>query len=106
MKTAIVLVALLALVLPAAAFKAIVPAFILIALALIVAQPRLSRALEHHRPRAHPRPGWVATAAVLASGIYGGYFGAAQGILLLAILGLAVNGAVQQTVTVAVAPGA
>jgi uncharacterized membrane protein YfcA len=33
---------------------------------------------------------------VLASGIYGGYFGAAQGILLLAILGLAVNDDLQR----------
>jgi uncharacterized protein len=70
--------AVLLLVLPASAFKAIVPGFIVIALGLIVAQPRLSRALERRRPRARERPGWVATSAVLASGIYGGYFGAAQ----------------------------
>lgn len=88
--------AVLLLILPAAAFKAIVPAFIVIALGLIVAQPWLSRALEHRRPRAHDRPGWLATAAVLASGIYGGYFGAAQGILLLAILGLAINDDLQR----------
>jgi uncharacterized membrane protein YfcA len=88
--------AVLLLTLPAAAFKAIVPAFIAIALGLIVAQPWLSRALERRRPRARDRPGWVATAAVLASGTYGGYFGAAQGILLLAILGLAVNDDLQR----------
>jgi uncharacterized membrane protein YfcA len=88
--------AALLLILPEAAFKAIVPVFIVIALGLIVAQPRLSRALEHRRPRANDRPGSLATAAVLASGIYGGYFGAAQGILLLAILGLAVNDDLQR----------
>jgi uncharacterized protein len=88
--------AVLLLILPAAAFKAIVPAFIAIALVLILVQPRLSRALEHRRPRPHDRPGPVATAGVLASGIYGGYFGAAQGILLLGILGLAVNDDLQR----------
>lgn len=88
--------AVLLLVLPAAAFKAIVPAFIAVAVILILAQPRLSRALEQRRRPAQDRPGWLATAAVLASGIYGGYFGAAQGILLLAILGLAVNDDLQR----------
>lgn len=88
--------AVLLLVLPAAAFKAIVPVFIGIALVLIVAQPWLSRALERHRPRPKGRAEWLATLAVLASGIYGGYFGAAQGILLLAILGLAVNDDLQR----------
>jgi hypothetical protein len=38
----------------------------------------------------------VATAAVFGSGIYGGYFGAAQGILLLAILGLALDDDLQR----------
>ena len=88
--------AVLLLVLPAAAFKAIVPAFIVVAVGLILAQPRLSRALEQRRRPAHDRPGRLATAGVLASGIYGGYFGAAQGILLLAILGLAVNDDLQR----------
>jgi uncharacterized membrane protein YfcA len=80
--------AVLLLSLPASAFKAIVPVFIALALVLVVAQPRLSAALEHRRRRPGARAGVVATGAVFATGIYGGYFGAAQGILLLAILGL------------------
>ncbi|HUA05159.1 MAG TPA: sulfite exporter TauE/SafE family protein [Solirubrobacteraceae bacterium] len=85
--------AILLLSLPASAFKDIVPAFIVIALVLIVLQPRLGRALEawrarHAREREHGRPGPLALASVFASGVYGGYFGAAQGIMLLAILGL------------------
>jgi uncharacterized membrane protein YfcA len=79
-------VALLAL--PASAFKAIVPVFIVIALVLIVLQPRLNRALARHRPPGG-HEGLVTRAAVVGSGVYGGYFGAAQGILLLGILGLA-----------------
>jgi len=82
---------MLLLILPAAAFKAIVPVFILIALVLVVAPPRLSVALEHRRRRDGIRAGPVATGAVFAAGIYGGYFGAAQGIPLLAILGLELN---------------
>ena len=79
-------VALLAL--PASAFKAIVPVFIVIALVLIVLQPRLNRSLARHRPPGG-HDGLVTRAAVFGTGVYGGYFGAAQGILLLGILGLA-----------------
>jgi uncharacterized membrane protein YfcA len=88
--------AVLLLSLPASAFKAIVPAFILIALVLIVLQPRLNRALAAHRPRERQQVGPVATAGVFGSGIYGGYFGAAQGILLLSILGLALDDDLQR----------
>src|SRR5436305_1811032 len=84
--------AILLLSLPPSAFKAIVPGFIAIALVLIVLQPRISRALATRRARGHERVGPVATAATFASGIYGGYFGGAQGILLLAILGLSLEG--------------
>jgi uncharacterized membrane protein YfcA len=88
--------AALLLSLPASAFKAIVPAFIAIALVLIVLQPRLSRALAAHRPSRRARAGPLATLGVFASGVYGGYFGAAQGIMLLSILGLALDDALQR----------
>ena len=83
--------AILLLSLPASAFKAIVPVFIAIALVLILAQPQISRRLAARRPRAHGRAGPAATLGVFATGVYGGYFGAAQGILLLAILSLALD---------------
>ena len=76
------------LVLPEEAFRAIVPVFIAIALVLIVLQPRLSRRLAGPHGR-HARLGVVPVAAVFLTGVYGGYFGAAQGILLLGILGIA-----------------
>jgi uncharacterized membrane protein YfcA len=82
-------VALLAL--PASAFKAIVPVFIVIALILIVLQPRLSARLAARREAAPPHGGPMTAVAVFAAGVYGGYFGAAQGILLLAILGLSLH---------------
>jgi hypothetical protein len=88
--------AILLLSLPASAFKAIVPVFIAIALVLIIAQPRISSWLaargRHRRRHAGP----VATAAVFAGGVYGGYFGAAQGILVMAILTLSVEEELQR----------
>lgn len=91
--------ALLLLVLPASAFRAIVPVFIVIALVAILAQPRLSRrrASRPRRAAVVGDGGPLAVAAVYASGVYGGYFGAAQGILLLAILGLAVPDDLQRS---------
>jgi uncharacterized membrane protein YfcA len=88
--------AVLLLSLPASAFKAIVPVFIALALVLIVAQPRLSKLLARHRPPSRHKAGRAATVGVFASGIYGGYFGAAQGILLLGILTLAVDDDLQR----------
>ncbi len=80
--------AVLLLVLPAAAFTAIVPVFIAIALVLAVLQPRLNRLLAaRHGDGAHER-GVLLSAAIYITGVYGGYFGAAQGILLLGILGV------------------
>ena len=89
--------AVLLLVLPSSAFKAIVPVFIAMALVLTVFQPRINawlayRELQHHRARL------PATAlAVYLTGVYGGYFGAAQGIMLLAILGVALDQSLQRT---------
>jgi uncharacterized membrane protein YfcA len=89
--------ATLLLVLPASAFKAIVPAFIAIALALVVLQPRINRALAERRSRIAHEHGVLTPLAVFATGIYGGYFGAAQGILLLGILGVALPQDMQRT---------
>ncbi len=81
--------AVLLLVLPASAFETIVPLFIGLALVLVVLQPHLSRLLARHAADPERRGGILTTLALYATGVYGGYFGAAQGILLLAILGLA-----------------
>jgi uncharacterized membrane protein YfcA len=88
--------AVLLLSLPASAFEAIVPVFIAIALVLIVIQPRLSAWLTRHRPRARTQLGPAATLSVGAAGIYGGYFGAAQGTLVLAILSLSLDDDLQR----------
>src|SRR6187397_1456402 len=83
--------AILLLVLPASAFKAIVPVFIGIALVLVVVQPRVSRWLASRRDDAPEHAGPLGLAAIYLTGVYGGYFGAAQGIILMAVLGLALH---------------
>jgi uncharacterized membrane protein YfcA len=86
--------AVLLLALPPSAFKAIVPAFIVLALVLIIAQPRLARLLTARATpaaRRHAGAGLLMLAAIYLTGVYGGYFGAAQGIMLLAILGVGLS---------------
>ncbi|PYC74564.1 hypothetical protein C7C46_23880 [Streptomyces tateyamensis] len=81
--------AVLLIKLPGSAFAAIVPALILLALVLVVVQPRVARAVAARGgPAAHPDGGWGLIAGVFATGVYGGYFGAAQGVLLLALMGM------------------
>jgi uncharacterized membrane protein YfcA len=80
--------AALLLVLPASAFKAIVPVFIALALVLVVLQPRLKQRLAERKIDAIHERGLVVALAIYLTGVYGGYFGAAQGILLLGILGV------------------
>ena len=82
--------AVLLLQLPPEAFEAIVPVLIAVALVLVVLQPRLSRALDARRERARPHGGPLLWIGVYLTGIYGGYFGAAQGVLLLAVEGIAI----------------
>jgi uncharacterized membrane protein YfcA len=106
--------ALLLLVLPEDAFVAIVPVLIALALALVVSGPSLNRrfaaaharrAAEAHdaaflaNPSSAPAAaatraegispgivGAITLAGVLLAGVYGGYFGAAQGVLLIGVM--------------------
>ncbi len=86
----------LLLVLPEDAFSAIVPALVGLGILLVVFQPRISRwvAARHDAPGATPRNpvlgAWWVWPAVLVAGVYGGYFGAAQGVLLMGIMGVGI----------------
>jgi uncharacterized protein len=82
--------AVLLLSLPGSAFEAIVPALIALALVLVVLQPRLTRGLSARRHRARPHGGPPLWGGVFGTGVYGGYFGAAQGVILLALLGITI----------------
>jgi uncharacterized protein len=89
--------AVLLLVLPASAFKTIVPVFIAIALVLVVLQPRLTQMLAKRKVDPQREGGILTLLAVYLTGVYGGYFGAAQGILLLGILGVALSQTLHRT---------
>ena len=80
--------AILLLTLPPGAFKAIVPALIVLALILVIAGPKLTTLLANTRHRPRTDVGVLLWAVVFAAGIYGGYFGAAQGVLLMGLFGL------------------
>lgn len=82
--------AALLLALPPAAFEAVVPFLLLFAVALTALQPVLTPRLANLRSRpAHDNP--VVVVVVFLTAIYGGYFGAGQGVILLSSLLLLVN---------------
>ncbi len=91
--------AVLLLVLPSSAFDTIVPVLIGIGVVLVVLGPAIGRkvAARHEARGGLPDHGapWV-WPAVAGAGVYGGYFGAAQGVLLVAILGIGVDDDLQR----------
>ncbi|OLT26248.1 hypothetical protein BJF82_04165 [Kytococcus sp. CUA-901] len=111
--------ALLLLVLPSETFDAVVPVLIALAGVLVVAQPAIKRWVARRAQRtaaageqppstpettATPEASDVAPVAlslgllagVAAVGVYSGYFGAAQGVMYMAVLGVATHASMQQ----------
>jgi uncharacterized membrane protein YfcA len=72
---------------PAGVFSAIVPFLVLLACALLAAQPRLRAVMVRRQGHAGHAPPAALHAAIGLTCIYGGYFGAGLGIVLLAVLG-------------------
>lgn len=86
----------LLLSLPPSAFEMIVPWLIGLALVLVVLQPKLS-AWVASRGEDRPEHGGVLLwTLVFLIGIYGGYFTAAQGVMLLAVLGTLLHESLQR----------
>jgi len=79
--------AILLLSLPASAFTLIVPVLILVGCGLVIIQPRLNAWMAASREARDAQGSSVLAAGVLVSGAYGGYFGAAQGVLVIGLLG-------------------
>jgi uncharacterized membrane protein YfcA len=92
--------AYLLLHLPEKVFSYAAPALIVLALLMVVFQPRLQQWVRNReqnpehamRDRGH---GIVLVVLVYLAGVYGGYFVAAQGILLVGILGVFMTGTIQ-----------
>lgn len=76
----------LLLTLPSDVFDTVVPILVLVACALMVVQPRLSAWVAGRRPDEARDVGVAPLAIGFGAGIYGGYFGAAQGVILLSML--------------------
>ena len=91
--------AVLLLTLDEDVFEAVVPVLILLGCVLVVAQPRLSawvRARRDEDAQPRRRGSWAVWVAILLASAYGGYFGAAQGVLHVAILGLGLDDTLQR----------
>jgi uncharacterized membrane protein YfcA len=75
---------------PSSVFDRVVPFLILFATVLFMAQARVQRALGTAKVEGHRTGKWLAGAMLfqLAVGLYGGYFGAGIGILMLAALSI------------------
>jgi uncharacterized membrane protein YfcA len=89
-----VLGAALLLALPPEVFEAIVPWLILGTCLLVGAQPRISRWLRRTHddtPPEHVRLSPVTSFFATLGGVYGGYFGAGLGVMMIAVLGLGSN---------------
>lgn len=84
--------AVLLLALPEKAFEAVVPWLILFACALLALQGPIRRVVGHHAAGNHPVILWVIQ---LLISIYGGYFGAGIGILMLAAMGILLPASLQ-----------
>jgi uncharacterized membrane protein YfcA len=87
--------AVLLLVTPPSTFRAVVPYLVLLSAALLGVQPLLSRALGMHQ-RDEGAVHWGARAGVGLAAVYGSYFGAGLGVLLLAVLGVLVADGLQR----------
>jgi len=91
--------------LPSSSFKLIVPALILIACVLVFVQPWLSKRIVARRAEADAARGHTGPerfSPALAAGMtgaaaYGGYFGAAQGVLVIGLLGTFLDEPLQRT---------
>lgn len=82
---------------PEGAFRAVVPWLILAACALLVVQEPLRGRLARRRARTGSSGGpgtgreVAAGAAVLPAAVYGGFFGAGLGVMLMAVLGIVLD---------------
>jgi uncharacterized membrane protein YfcA len=81
---------------PASVFKAVVPWLILLACALFGFQPLVARKLAERGAHPEPHRSGGLHVAVFGAAIYGAYFGAGLGIVLLAVLGLVIAESLQR----------
>jgi uncharacterized membrane protein YfcA len=76
-------------------FKAAIPALVLLATVLMAVQPRVSAWLAARGER-QVHGGAPLLVGVFLTGIYGGYFGAAQGVILISLLAIFIDDDLQR----------
>lgn len=86
--------AILLLALPQSVFHQVVPVLVLLAVVLAIIQPRLSAYLAWHGES--DGDSWGLRVGVFLTAIYGGYFGAAQGVMFIGLLGVFIKDEVQR----------
>jgi uncharacterized membrane protein YfcA len=80
----------LLLVTPSDAFDVVVPVLVLVATGLTAVQPRIRRRVVEHAAGSSG-VGRMAIGAMFLATIYGGYFGAALGVIILGVLGVTIR---------------
>lgn len=88
--------AVLLLALPEGAFGAVVPVLVLLGLVLVVLQPRIATWVARRHAEVPHHGLWWVWPAILLVCVYGGYFGAAQGILMMAVMGIGIDETLQR----------
>ncbi|HWF56975.1 MAG TPA: sulfite exporter TauE/SafE family protein [Candidatus Dormibacteraeota bacterium] len=71
---------------PARAFSQVVPLLIVLACAMLLLQRRIADSLVGRQGR----QAWLLRAGTFATGVYGGYFGAAVSVLILALMAVTI----------------
>jgi uncharacterized membrane protein YfcA len=77
------------------AFEAVVPILILVAVAMVLLQPRIARRRAARGVIAE-HPGALLQGGVLLCAVYGGYFGAAMSVIVLGLLGITLDDDLQR----------
>lgn len=83
--------AALLVILPEKSFELIVPVLIVLALVMVVIQPRLQKYLKARQSNAVTHSTIAVYCVLFFTAIYGGYFAAAQGIILIGLLGIVLD---------------
>jgi uncharacterized protein len=86
--------AVLLLALPQSVFHQVVPVLVLLAVVLVIVQPRLSKYLASYG--GSDGNSWGLRTGVFLTSIYGGYFGAAQGVMFIGLLGVFIKDEVRR----------
>jgi uncharacterized membrane protein YfcA len=86
--------AVLLLILPQGVFRVVVAPLIILAVVLVIIQPWLK---GHIRQRAEARGmGVLLPIGVFATAVYGGYFGAAQGVIMISLFATLLDDSLQR----------